>query len=262
MNPVTRLSAMLLGCLLYSSGIAYALEANTVFMCDFVNQSKLYRISTTTGKVLTPPGAKPMSISLCSDLAFRNSSLFATTYTRLYAVNPSTGKATSRPNTYGTGINDVVALVVQPGTGKMFGGGINFPGRFIEIDPTTGKATPRGNIGTGRAFYGDMAFLNGSLYATLRKSGQGNRTFLAKLTLNAQGNIGSVQELGLIRTTINGTVFYLKEVWSLTVRNGILFGGNSQGYVVRINPSNGVIAYPSGFAGINNLLQAGFSTSP
>ncbi|MDD5633506.1 MAG: hypothetical protein PHI13_15980 [Methylococcales bacterium] len=262
MNPVTRLSAMLLVCLLYSSGTAYALEANTVFMCDFVNQSKLYRISTTTGKVLTPPGAKPMGISLCSDLAFRNSSLYATTYTRLYAVNTSTGHATARPNTYGPGINDVVALVAQPGTGKILGGGINFPGRFIEIDPTTGKATPRGNIGSSRAFWGDMAFLNGSLYATIRKNGQGDRTFLAKLTLNAQGNIGTVQELGMIRTTVNGTLYYLKQVWSLTVRNGILFGGNSQGYTVRINPANGVVTYPSGFAGINYLPMAGFSTSP
>jgi hypothetical protein len=230
-------------------------------MCDFVNQSKLYRISTTTGQVIAP-GAKPMGINLCSDLAFRSTSLFATTYTRLYAVNTDTGRATARVNTYGTGINDVVALVVQPGSGRMFGGGINFPGRFVEIDPVTGRATPRGNVGTGRAFYGDMVFLNGSLYATLRKNGQGNRTFLAKLTLNAQGNIGAVQELGLIRTTVNGTVFYFQEVWSLAVRNGILFGGNSQGYVFRINPANGVVQYPSGIAGINNLFQAGYSTSP
>ena len=161
------------------------------------------------------------------------------------------------PNTYGSGITDINALVAQPGSGKLFGAGSTAPGKFVDINPVTGKATVKGSYGTGLGSAGDLTFLNGQLYGLLTKSGNGTRTFLAKISLGST-TFGKASNLLPIRSSINGTLVQLNDVWGLVARSGVLIAATRGGELITINASTGIATQK----GDNNKLQAGLALSP
>ena len=175
----------------------------------------------------------------------------------MFSVAPTTGRATLLANTYGSGINNINALVAQPGSGKLYGAGSAAPGQFVEINPTTGRATRKGNYGTGLGSAGDLAFLNGQLYGLLTKSGSGTKTFLAKISLSSS-SFGKATNLLPIQRRINGRLVQQNDVWGLVVRSGVLTAVMRSGELLTLNASTGLAT----LKGDNNKAQAGLALSP
>jgi hypothetical protein len=236
------------------------LISNTLYMCEFKSNSQLFKVNAITAQV-TVVGLMQTS-ERCTDLAFRKTTaagteLFGTSFTRAYKIAPTTGKATLLPNIYGSGITDINALVAQPGSGKLYGAGSTAPGKFVDINPVTGKATVKGSYGTGLASAGDLTFLNGQLYGLLTKSGYGTRTFLAKISL-VSTTFGKASNLLPIRRDLNGSLIQLNDVWGLVARSGVLIAAMRGGELITINASTGIAA----LKGDNNKVQAGLALSP
>ncbi|MBK6451337.1 MAG: hypothetical protein KA760_01675 [Steroidobacteraceae bacterium] len=239
---------------------AVPLTANTLYMCEFKSNSQLFKLNPTNAQA-TVVGSMQTN-ERCTDLTFRTTTasgteLFGTSFNRLYKVNPTTGKATLLPNNYGTGLTNINALVAQPGSGKLYGANATAPGKFIEINPTTGIGTLRGNYGTGIGSAGDLAFLNGQLYGLVTKTGSGARTFLAKISL-ASGSIGKATNLLPIQRRISGNLVQQNDVWGLVVRSGTLNAVMHSGELLTINASTGVAT----LKGDNNKQHAGLAISP
>ena len=239
---------------------AVPLTANTLYMCEFKSNSQLFKLNPLNA---TPTVVGSMGTNeRCTDLAFRRTSssatqLFGTSSTRAFRVDPTTGRATLLSNTYGSGINDINALVAQPGSGKLYGAGSRPPGQFVEINPTTGKATKRGYYGNGLGSAGDLAFLNGQLYGLLTRSGSGTQTFLARISLSS-GTLGRATNLLPIQRRINGRLVKLSNVWGLAARNGVLHAVMQSGELLTISASTGLAT----LKGDNNKRQAGLTISP
>jgi hypothetical protein len=198
----------------------------------------------------------------CTDLTIRQTAasgtqLFGTSFTRLFLVNPATGKATLLPNAYGSGISDINALIAQPGSGVLYGAGSTAPGEFVEISPTTGKATKKGTLGSGISSAGDLEFLNGQLYGLVNKSSTGTETYLAKISLSSK-TIGKATDLVPIRMKEGNTLVVLDNVWGLANRSGVLYAAMENGDVLTIVPSTGIAT----LKGDNRLPQAGLAVVP
>jgi len=239
---------------------ATALQAGTLYMCTFENDSPLYTLSSTNGKA-TRIGSMGINES-CTDLAIRQTTasgtqLFGTSFTHLFSINPTTGKATLLPDAYGTDISDINALVAQPGSGVLYGAGSTAPGEFIEISPTTGKATKKGKLGTGISSAGDLEFLNGQLYGLVNKSSTGTETYLAKISLSSK-TLGNATDLVPIRRKEGNDLVVLDNVWGLANRGGVLYAAMEDGNLLTIVPSTGIAT----LKGDNNLAQAGLAVVP
>jgi hypothetical protein len=229
-------------------------------MCRFGADSPLYTLNPTTGAAKLI-GSMDLN-QTCTDLAFRKTAasgtqLFGTSFTRMFSINPATGKATLLPYAYGTTIADINALVAQPGSGVMYGAGSSAPGEFIEISPVTGKATKKGNLGTGISSAGDLEFLRGQLYGLVNKSGTGTETYLAKISLSAS-TMGKASDLLLIRRQEGSKLVAQDNVWGLANRNGILYVTMNNGDVLTLNPATGIATYK----GDNKIEQAGLAVAP
>lgn len=233
---------------------AVPLASNTLYMCEVPSNGSLFKVNHLNAQVTL---VGPTQTSGCTDLAFRGTTLFGTTFIKLLTVNPTTGKATPKQLRFGSGITDINALIVQPTTNKLFGAGFRPPGRFVEINPTTGVATTRGFYGSGLGSSGDLAFLNGVLYATLTNTATPGRTFLARISLST-GTVGKATLIGAIRRVVGGNTIFLRDVFGLAVRSGVLYGGMRFGELLTINPSNAVAT----LKGDNNKNQAGLAVSP
>ncbi len=229
-------------------------------MCEYKSNSGLFKVNPLNAQV-TLVGSMQTS-ERCTDMTFRKTTasgteLFGTSFLRAYKISPTTGKATMLPSTYGTGITDINALVAQPGSGRLYGAGSTSPGKFVEVNPVTGTATVRGSYGTGLGSAGDLAFLNGQLYGLLTQSGNGTRTFLAKISLGAT-TMGKASNLLPIRRSINGTLVQLNDVWGLVARSGVLVAAMRTGEIITLNPSTGLAT----LKGDTNKVQAGLALSP
>lgn len=234
---------------------AVPLAPNTLYMCEVPGNRPLFKVNHLNAQVtLVGPTQTPLS---CTDLAFRGTVLFGTTFTKLLTINATTGRATPKANSFGSGIFDINALIAQPTTNKLFGAGFRPPGRFVEINPTTGVATTRGFYGPGLGSSGDLAFLNNVLYATLTNSASLGRTFLARISLST-GTVGRATLIGPIRRIVGGNTIFLRDVFGLAVRSGVLYGGMRSGELIIINPSNAIAT----LRGDNNKVQAGYAVSP
>lgn len=255
-NNLYKLACVLAGLTLQGNAIAAVpLAKNTLYMCEYKSNSSLYKINPSNGAA-TLVGPTQTSLQ-CTDLTFRGTTLLGSAFTKLLTIDPTTGKATPKSKPYGGSITDINALVTQPSTNKLFGAGSNSPGRFVQINPTSGVATQLGTFGTGLGSAGDLAFLNGVLYATLTNAADTRATYLAKISL-VSPTIGKATLIGPIRRTVNGKTVYLQNVWGLAVRNNVLFGAMLTGEVLTINPNNAVAT----LKGDNNKQQAGLAVSP
>jgi hypothetical protein len=237
-----------------------SLTAGTRYICAYENNSPLYTVSATNGAAKRI-GAMDID-QTCTDLAFRKTAasgtqLFGTSFTHLFLINPTTGKAKLLSNAYGTDIKDINALVAQPGSGVIYGAGSATPGEFVEISPTTGKATKKGKLGTGISSAGDLEFLNGQLYGLVNKSGTGTETYLAKISLSAS-TMGKATDLLPIRRKEGTKLVAQDNVWGLANRNGVLYATTETGDVLTISPATGIAT----LKGDNKLHQAGLAVAP
>ncbi len=246
--PVTLLNAT-------EAGEALPLTSNTLYMCEFRSNGSLFKLNPANAAAAVV-GALQVSPQ-CTDLAFRGTTLLGATFTKLMTINPTTGKATLKSQTYGSGITGINALVVQPSTNKVFGAASVAPGKFVEINPNTGRANVVGQFGTGLGSAGDLVFRNGVLYASLTRTGSSGQTFLARVSLSS-GTMGRATLVGSIRRVVNGNTVFLRDVWGLEVRNGVMFGAMRTGELLQINPNTAVAT----LVGDNNKLQAGLARSP
>jgi hypothetical protein len=236
------------------------LKSGTIYMCKFESNSPLYTLNSSNGAA-TKIGFTGINQS-CTDLAFRKTAasgvqLFGTSFTQLFSINPATGKGKLLPNTYGSSIKDINALVAQSGSGILFGAGSNAPGEFVEISPTTGKATKKGELGTGIGSAGDLEFLNGQLYGLVNKSSTGTQTYLAKISLSSK-TMGNATNLLLIRRKEGSNLVPLDNVWGLVNKGGVLYAAMETGEVLTISPSTGIAT----LKGDNHQAQAGLAIVP
>jgi hypothetical protein len=238
-----KYTKILLGLLFLSVQSAYALplKVNTLYMCSFESSSKLYVVSYVNG-------AKTLVGSIgtqCTDLAFAGAALHGVSFTRFFTVNPTTGAATSSK---AHGFADLNALVAGSAAGTFYAAGsTNNSGQganFVRINGATGLGTKVGRFGAGLTSSGDLAYLNGILYATVNKPGSLN-TWLAKINTTT-GKATLVGNIGR------------PNVWGLAVRNGIMYAATNDGKLLRLNPSTGIGI----LLGTNGIVQAGLAKSP
>lgn len=219
-----------------ATSLAHATIANTIYACDFVGSSTLYRVNASTGAA-TAVG--PMNIQ-CTDVAFRGHQLYATTFASLYRINPNTGGSVLVGN---IGATDINALGVNPLTGKIYGAGAN-SGSFYEINPSTGAASIIGSFGPGLTSAGDLAMLNNLMYATVNRAGFVN-SWLARVNLST----GVATLIGDMGRSL---------VYGLSVRSGNLYAATNGGALVRVNRATGATT----LVGNSGVAYGGQSTSP
>jgi len=214
-----------------------AIAPNTIYMVTFGGNSTLNRLSPATGaRTLIGNTGAPLT-----DLSFRGGILNAVSFTKLYVLNPTTGHATTVGR---LGFSDINALVTRPSTGKLYGAGNAAPGRFVSINATTGHAHQIGTFGAGLGSAGDLAFVNGTLYATVNRAGFAH-TYFAKVSLST-GHATLIADTGF------------PNVWGLTLRSGVLYAATKNGLFLRISPTTGRATR----IGSNGAAQAGLATSP
>ena len=239
---------------------AVAPASGTLFMCRYMTDSGLYTLNSITGAAKL---VGSMSINqTCTDIAFRKTTasgtqLFGTSFTHLFLINPSTGRATQTPHAYGGSITDINALVAQPGTGVLYGAGSRTPGELVQINPTTGTATKVGSFGSGIGSSGDLEFLKGQLYGLVYKSTTGTDTYLAKISLS-KSTMGHATSLLLLKRKVGSSYEVLHNVWGLANRSGVLYATMETGEVLTINPATGIAT----LKGDNKLNQAGLAVAP
>jgi hypothetical protein len=239
---------------------AAAPASGTLYMCRYLNDSGLYTINPTSGAAKLVGSMKINQT--CTDIAFRKTAasgtqLFGTSFTHLFVINSATGHATLSPQSYGGSITDINALVAQPGTGVLYGMGSRIPGEFVEISPTTGKATKVGSLGTGIGSSGDLEFLNGQLYGLVNKSNTGTETYLAKISLS-KSTMGHATNLLPLKRKVGSSYVILDNVWGLANRFGVLYATMESGDVLTISPTTGIAT----LKGDNKLNQAGLAVAP
>lgn len=237
-SPVGRTAYVLFGLFAFSvaTPAAYATVANTVYACNFVGSSTLYRVNATTAAA-TAIG--PMNIQ-CTDVAFRGHQLYATNFASLYRVNPDTGGSVLVGN---MGVADINALAVNPLTGRMYGAGAN-AGGFYEINPSTGAAALIGNYGAGITSAGDLAMLNNVMYATVNRSGFTN-SWLARINLTT----GVATLIGDMGRSL---------VYGMSVRSGKLYATTNGGALLVVNRNTGATS----LVGTSGVAYGGQATSP
>lgn len=236
------------------------LAADTLYMCVYQSDSTLYQVNAATGAAKLV-GSMDLD-QTCTDLAFRKTTasgteLFGTSFTNLFRINPATGKATLLPNAYGSGIDNINALVAEPGTGILYAAGGAAPGQFISVDPTSGKATVLGSFGKEFSSAGDLEFLKGQLYALVNKSTEGAATYLATISLSP-GTMGKATNLLPVRLRVNGRLEVQDNVWGLANRKGVLYAAMETGQLLILDAATGIAT----LVGDDSLSQAGLAISP
>lgn len=243
---------------LAASPLALPLQGNSLYVNSFFRSgasSTLYRINQANAAATTV-GAMGKRVT---DVAFKGATLFGVTFNQLLKVNATTGASTV-VGTFGSGMTDINALVVSPSGSLLAAGGND--GKFISINPTTGKGTKLGDYGTffkngqNREIIssGDLAFRNGVLFATVRLKGLGSTNDYLATVKQTTPNRGKATLLNA-----NGNGIGFKDVWGLSIRNGVLFAVTEGGRLLTINPSTGV---GKTVGAANGVKQGGMTTSP
>ena len=135
-------------CPIYIGPTVYVVDAHDKLAAVDLG-SKAVRIIGSAGTLLT-------------DIAFnpKNHQLYGLSFSALYSVNKTTGRATFIGN---LGVSDANALVFNK-SGEAFSAGVN-SGQLYSINITSGKASVIGSMG-GYKSAGDLTFYNGALVLT------------------------------------------------------------------------------------------------
>jgi hypothetical protein len=182
-----------------------------------------YEATSTVGR-LDPPARAVDTVGAAgvqlTDVAFRGHTLFGVGFNDLYQVNTATGVAQRiGPLT----VAYVNALAVEPESGVLYAA--NRAGQLVTVDPHSGRCTEIGSYGPGLGSDGDLAFLNGTLYATVQVFGGGNG-LLARIDTQTG------------RATVLGDTGYV-DVYGLIGERGFLYGLTWKGELLSISPLTG-----------------------
>ena len=118
------------------------------------NNSKIWKINTTTGK-MTLIGHSGVSLN---GLAYddETSTMYACSDTILYTINMFNGRAT-KVGTFG--ITDIIMIgIACDSAGKLYGESLGNPGCLCAINETSGKASLIGSFGFFLNYAQDIAF--------------------------------------------------------------------------------------------------------
>ena len=184
-----------------------------VYLATFARNSSLYRLNPQTHSVdvAGQAGAE------LTDIAFRGDTLFAVSFGSFYRISLATGMAQFIGS---LGVSGANALVSQPGADVLFGA--TRTGGLFVIDPSSGETTVVGDFGSGLGSSGDLAFLDGRLYATVTRSGYSD-AFLASIDL-ATGRASLLGDTGF------------RDVYGLSAGSGFLYGATYSGDFISISP--------------------------
>jgi hypothetical protein len=189
----------------------------TLYMATFASDSSLYRLNPRTHSAALV-GLTGVELT---DIACRGTTLFGIGFGELYRINPATGVAQSIGP---LGLSDANGLVAQPVTNVLYGA--TESGDFFRIDAASGKTTTIGQFGNGVGSSGDLAFLDGRLFATVVRPGFAD-SFLAVIDLPT-GTAGLIGDTGY------------PNLYGLTADAGVLYGATYSGDLITISTSTGV----------------------
>lgn len=196
--------------LLLGAAIVTSVTANAATIWADDAYGRIGKVETATGKA-TLIGS---SDTFLTDIAFDpDNNLYGISFTTLYSIDKSTGKATFIGNL--TGVNDANSLVFGK-DGSLYSAG-NSSKNLYKINPKTGASTVLFN--TGFPSGGDLAFVGSDLYYT-----DGQNLILLNLSTKASkliGPIGASYVYGLINGGDN--VLYAmagNSVYSVNTTNG------------------------------------------
>lgn len=212
---------------------------NRLYSHTFASNSALYIVDPATGAT-TLMGYT--GVSQITDIAFSaRNFLYGITFSSLYHLDPYTAEGTYIGS---TGFSNLNALVTSP-EGIIYAANTSY-GQFIRIDENTGEGTYIGNFGSGLSSSGDMIYTDdGTLYATLNRSGYTN-AWLATI------------DPGTGTATLIGDIGF-KDVWGLSIRDGIMYGVTPSGQLLQIDPASGAGALIGTDVGI---AHGGLTTTP
>ena len=219
------------------------LPANTLYACNFRENSRLYTIDPATGdeKEVGKIGEET------TDIAFVGNQLYGLSFDSLFEIDPLTGEASAAlPH----GIEQLNALVAIPNDTTGFyamaaiAADTTKGAPFVRVDRSSGRASVIGHLGKGLSSAGDLVFVNGKLYATLNSEDTDTTCWVSIDPKSGKATLIS-------DTTIEG-------IWGLEVRNGKLFGATKLGWVLTIDPSTG----GSTMIGTTGLVLGGMAKSP
>lgn len=209
-----------------SSLISSALYAN-----DFGSPSNIYAVYPATGTAVLIGSTDHNQIT---DIAFKDNTLYGTTFSELLVINPDTGFSTTI-GVIGYGANSLAVA----DNGVIYAGTLS--GELITIDEVTGVGTLVGSFGSGLATSGDIAFApSGILYASVTTAGAGTDSLA---TINIQTG----------EATFVGDMGYAG-VYGLVFGGDTLYGTTSGGRILQINMTSGasseIVTEPISFAGL------------
>jgi len=187
-----------------------------VYLATFASNSSLYRLNPQTHSV----DAVGQAGAQLTDIAFRGDTLFAVGFGSFYRISLATGVAQYIGS---LGVSGANALVSQPGADVLFGATVS--GGLFEIDPSSGETTVIGDFGSGLGSSGDLAFLDGRLYATVTQSGHPD-ALLATIDL-VTGRASLLGDTGF------------RDVYGLSAGSGFLYGATYSGDFISISPATG-----------------------
>lgn len=161
-----------------------------------------------------------------TDLAVTpNGALYAVSFTSLYSVNKTTGKATYVAGVSGSGNN---ALTFLPGGDLL---AADSSGDLKKLSPSSGTVTPVGNFGAGLSSSGDLvAVASGTLYGVSSTAAGGGDASGNNLLIRVDAASGAA--------TVVGPIGY-GSVWGLAYVNATVIGFTTSGQILKIDPQTG-----------------------
>jgi hypothetical protein len=199
--------------------------SDTLYLIDDINFAL-----TEVGDFNAPGGERMTDLAITPDgEIYTVSSSTSTTTSALWKINADSGQATR--------VADVGEVGGQPNVGMTFliDGTLlatDKTGGVRKIDPTTGIVTELGEFGSGYATAGDLVGIeDGRMFAISDDGPQGNEDVNNVLiTINPETGafVDSIGQIGWGR------------VFGSAVANNRIYAFTDEGYVIEINPSNGV----------------------
>lgn len=216
-------------------GAASVARADTILYIDDTS-GNIGQVDITTQSVVSGSVHSTGLGSNLTDLGFTSSgTLYGTTFTGLYSINPATGSATN-VTTYSGGINTMNALV---GNGSSLLGASNSTKDIYAIDPASGSVSLSAHSTEESA--GDLAFANSILYeAGIGKNGNDSLVNITSgKTVGAfkVGNGHGSELSGVFGLADDGTNMYAVDgttVYTVNLKNAVLtkvfnYGGHGLG---------------------------------
>jgi|GEM_PF-1953096 len=183
------------------------------------SSTDLYKLDPTTFAMTHVGG---FGISDMTDIAVTPAgALYGISFSSLYAIDKTSGKATYIAAVSGSGNNGLTflpngTLLAADGSGDV-----------KRIDPTSGAVTSLGNFGNGLSSSGDLVAVNGVMYGISSTSAGGSDA--------SQNNVLMTVDVTTGKATIVGPIGF-GNVWGLGYVNKRVIALTTGGDVIEIDP--------------------------